>query len=879
MRTDTTRPVRLAEYRPPNHLVDHVTLDVRLDPTATVVEAMLAIRPNPEGESGAPLVLDRDDIIPERILLDQRPLTTADFEITDVGVILPKVPSRPFTLETLTTINPKGNTALTGLYLSNGVFCTQCEAEGFRRITPFCDRPDVLARYRTRVEAAKSDAPILLSNGNPAARGDLPAGRHFAVWDDPWPKPSYLFALVGGDLAVIRDRFVTRSGRSVALEIYVEHGKESRCAWAMESLKRCMRWDEEAFGREYDLDVFMIVAVADFNMGAMENKGLNIFNDKYVLALPDTATDTDFVQIEAIIAHEYFHNWTGNRITCRDWFQLCLKEGLTVFRDQEFTSDVRSRAVKRIADVRNLRSQQFVEDAGPLAHPVRPDTYHEINNFYTATVYEKGAEVIRMLKTILGDEVFRRGMDLYFTRNDGRAATVEDFLTCFTEVSGRDLTQFKRWYDQAGTPELVVDGTYDAAARTYTLTLHQMLAPTPGQPMKEPMVLPVTLGLLGKDGRNAPLVTAEGDHIDRDLILLTDARTAITFRDISERPVPSLLRGFSAPARLTTKLSDADLLFLLARDSDTFNRWQASQTLAIRHLLPRCGGADTGRTPSAEEIAEAMRHVLNDEALDEAFVAQTLSLPSETDIARELQRNVDPDAIFAARRTLRRGIASILAQDLHTRYRDLSTPVPYAPDAVSVGRRALKSALLDLLLAEPNAAGVAAATTQFREANNMTDRLAAMSCLTTVGGAPSEDALAAFYERHHDDALVIDKWLAVQAAIPEAATLDRVRRLTKHPAFSFSNPNRVRALIGAFAGGNPTQFNRSDGAGFDFVAEIVLMLDATNPQVAARLLSTFRSWRALEPERRARAEGTLKKIAARERLSADVRDIADRSLA
>jgi aminopeptidase N len=878
MRTDTTRPVRLAEYRPPNHLIDQVALDVRLHPTATVVEATLAIRPNPAGDRLAPLVLDRDNIVPERILLDGRPLATADFEIAEAGVILPKAPDRPFTLHTLTTINPKANTALTGLYLSNGVFCTQCEAEGFRRITPFCDRPDVLARYRTRIEAVKGEAPILLSNGNPAARGELPAGRHFAVWDDPWPKPAYLFALVGGDLAVVRDRFVTRSGRAVVLEIYVEHGKENRCAWAMESLKRCMRWDEEAFGREYDLDVFMIVAVADFNMGAMENKGLNIFNDKYVLALPDTATDTDFVQIEAIIAHEYFHNWTGNRITCRDWFQLCLKEGLTVFRDQEFTSDVRSRSVKRIADVRNLRSQQFAEDAGPLAHPVRPDTYREINNFYTATVYEKGAEVIRMLKTIIGDDAFARGMDLYFERNDGRAATVEDFLACFAEVSGRDLSQFMLWYVQAGTPEILADGAHDPAARTYTLTLHQTVPPTPGQPVKEPMVVPVALGLVGSDGPDLELTPAAGERIDRGVVVLTEARTTITFRDVPTRPVPSLLRGFSAPVRLTAQLSDADLLFLLAHDSDTFNRWQAGQSLAMRYLLPRCGGAETGSTLSASAIAEAMYRVLDDRALDDAFVAQTLALPSETDIARELQRNVDPDAVFATRQALRRDISSALGDQLRARYRALAALSPYTPDAASVGRRSLKNTILDLILAGGREDDIVLATTQFTQADNMTDRLAAVSCLALVKSAEREECLAAFYTRHRDDPLVIDKWFTVQATIPETATLDRVRRLTEHTAFSFANPNRVRALIGALASGNPTQFNRADGAGFEFVADIVLMLDATNPQVAARLLSTFRSWRALEPRRREHAEAALRRIAGRDQLSPDVRDIVQRSL-
>ncbi|MBO0756866.1 MAG: aminopeptidase N, partial [Bradyrhizobiaceae bacterium] len=666
MRTEQALPVRLEDYRPPDWLVETVELDVSLDASATRVRATLKLKPNPNAAAPAPVVLDGDGVKLAGLKLDGKALPTDAYAATEDSLTISQPPSGPFELEIETLINPSANTQLMGLYRSNGTYCTQCEAEGFRRITYFPDRPDVMARYTTRIEADKAEAPILLSNGNLLARGEIPGtGRHFAVWHDPFPKPAYLFALVGGRLGVVEDSFTTMSGREVALRIYVEPGKEARTAYAMDALKRAMRWDEEVFGREYDLDIFMIVAVSDFNMGAMENKGLNIFNDKLVLASPETATDADYASIEAVIAHEYFHNWTGDRITCRDWFQLCLKEGLTVFRDREFSSDQRSRLVKRIADVRFLRAAQFVEDAGPLAHPVRPSVYREINNFYTATVYEKGAEVVRMLKVLLGGAGFRKGMDLYFSRHDGHAATVDQFVKCFADANAQDLTQFMRWYSQAGTPEVIVTSKYDAQAKTYSLEIAQAVPPTPGQPVKEPMVIPLALGLVGSDGRDLPLAPKVGQVTPDGVITLTKPTETFVFTDIPARPVASLNRGFSAPIKLTDNLSADDLRFLAAHDPDPFNRWQAVQALATTLLLGNVAAHGRGADFREDEgIIAALRAILTDTALEPAFVAQALSMPSEVDIARDVGRNVDPDAVFAARVALRRSIGAKLESQL-----------------------------------------------------------------------------------------------------------------------------------------------------------------------------------------------------------------------
>ncbi|BCJ90304.1 aminopeptidase N [Terrihabitans soli] len=878
MRSEEPRSVRLSEYRPPDYLIDQVDLDVVLDGDKTLVTSVLEIRPNPEGRSNVPLVLDGDEItLAGPPLLDNDELTPEAYVETPQALRIHMPPKRAFSLKITTKLDPAKNTKLMGLYRSGAAYCTQCEAEGFRRITYFIDRPDVLSTYRVRIEAGRKEAPVLLSNGNPVEAGLLPNGRHYAVWDDPWPKPCYLFALVGGDLGVVRDSFVTVSGRHVGLAIYVEHGKEDRASYAMDALKRSMKWDEDVFGREYDLQVFNIVAVSDFNMGAMENKGLNVFNDKYVLASGDTATDGDYAGIEAVIAHEYFHNWTGNRITCRDWFQLCLKEGLTVFRDQEFTADMRSRPVERISDVRGLRAIQFVEDAGPFAHPVRPDTYREINNFYTATVYEKGAEVIRMLQALIGRDAFRLGMEFYFSRHDGRAATIEEFIACFADASATDLSQFLLWYSQAGTPEVAATSSWDEDTGTYTLNLLQTVPKTPGQDIKKPMVIPLAFGLLGMDGEDLPI---GGDNAESGLIVLNKAEHSFAFRGLNSRPVLSINRTFSAPVKLTTDLTENDLFFLARYDSDPFNRWQALQTAALRVLIRSVHAVRGGNRPLNDpRLAEAFASAIADPEIDPALLAQLLALPSETDIAREIGNDVDPDAIYAARIGLKRALARFVRGALADLYRGLVNDGPYSPDARAAGRRALRATALDLICAEQDDASAMLAFAHYSAANNMTDRMSGLAVLSGIDRPERDQAFADFYKRHKGDALVLDKWLSLQAVIPEAGTLDRVRRLMKHEAFSMANPNRVRALIGAFAASNPTQFNRADGAGFDFLADIVIDLDPKNPQVAARLLGAFRSWRALEPGRRGRAEFALKRIAATDKLSPDVSDLVIRALA
>ncbi len=877
MRTDTTPLIRLKDYRPPDWLVDTVSLDVSLHPTQTKVRATLAFKPNPAA-AAAPLVLDGDGLTLGALKLDGAVLAPESYVATPDSLTIPQVPNRPFTLEIETLVDPTANTQLSGLYRSSDTYCTQCEAEGFRRITYFPDRPDVMAVYTTRIEADKTEAPVLLSNGNLIESGDLAGGRHFAVWHDPHPKPAYLFALVGGNLAHIEDRFVTMSGCNVTLRIYVEPGKENRCGYAMDSLKRSMRWDETAFGREYDLDIFMIVAVSDFNMGAMENKGLNVFNDKYVLASHDTATDADFAGIEAVIAHEYFHNWTGNRITCRDWFQLCLKEGLTVFRDQEFSSDMRSRPVKRITDVRGLRAAQFVEDSGPLAHPVRPETYKEINNFYTSTVYEKGAEVVRMVQTLIGRENFRAGMDLYFARHDAEAATVEQFIQCFADASGRDMTQFMRWYSQAGTPEVTVTGRYDVARKTYTLEARQSVPPTPGQPTKAPMVIPLSVGLVGKNGYDLPLIT-QGGNIAHGVLVLSEPATTVEFTGIAEKPVLSVNRNFSAPIKLNSDLDAGDLTFLAAHDSDAFNRWQALQTISMQLLIDNVAALQAGKTPRTDEqLMTALAALLDDAKLEPAFLALALVPPGEGDVAREIGRDIDPDTVFSARRALRANIGDRLGRALIDIYERMTIPGPYSPDATGAGRRALRNVALDLLAATGAQDAIARAARQYDVADNMTDRMAALATLSLHDGLERAHALTDFYARYAANALVIDKWFSLQAMIPRPDTLDQVRALTAHPAFSFVNPNRVRALIGAFAA-NPTQFNRADGAGYDFLAGNVLALDPKNPQLAARLTTAFRTWHTLEQGRRCKAQAALERIKGAPSLSRDLADIVERALA
>ncbi len=880
MRSEEPRAVRLADYRAPDFLIETVHLDVNLAGPETLVVSRLGLRPNPAGRIGAPLVLDGDGLsLSGTPLLDGTELGAASYAATPTAFTLHQPPAEAFELTLATKLDPAANTQLMGLYRSGSAYCTQCEAEGFRRITYFLDRPDVLSVYTVRIEADRAEAPVLLANGNPVESGDLGGNRHFAVWHDPFPKPCYLFALVGGDLAVIKDGFRTASGRHVDLAIYVEHGKEERASYAMDALKRSMRWDEQAFGREYDLDVFNIVAVSDFNMGAMENKGLNVFNDKYVLASSETATDADYAGIESVIAHEYFHNWTGNRITCRDWFQLCLKEGLTVFRDQEFTQDMRSRPVERISDVRGLRSVQFPEDAGPFAHPVRPDTYREINNFYTATVYEKGAEVIRMLKTLIGADAFRRGMDLYFDRHDGEAATIEQFIACFAEASGHDLKQFLLWYSQAGTPDVIATEHWDERSGTYALDIRQHIPVTPGQIDKKPMVIPLAFGLLGSDGNDIDL--GSDGRVKRDgLIVLTSAEHRFEFRGLKERPVPSLNRNFSSPIQLKIDLSDDDLLFAARHDNDRFNRWQAMQSAMTRLLVTSAKTIRNGGEALGEpRIAGAIASVLNANDRDDAFAAQFSILPTETDLTREIGSDVDPDAIYAARRGLKEAISAQIQPSLLACYSGLADQGSYTPDAKSAGRRSLRGVALDLLVIGGGEEAITLAERQYTHATNMTDRMSALASLSQVDHPVRERAFSDFAERFADEHLVLDKWFALQAAIPERGTLDRVRGLMSHPAFSMGNPNRVRSLVGGFASGNPTQFNRPDGAGYEFLADVVLELDPKNPQVAARLLGAFRSWKTLESGRRALAEQALRRINSVSPLSADVSDLVTRALA
>jgi len=876
MKTEEPRTIYLKDYKPSPYLIESVDLDVALAPDNTRVRSRLQVKPNDDADApSGPLTLNGEKLELHSVKVDGNPIN--DYTVDDQSLTIPSPPDAPFEVEIETTCNPQANEALEGLYRSGGIYCTQCEPEGFRRITYFIDRPDVLARYRVRVEADKSEAPVLLSNGNLVEDGDLEGGRHFAIWEDPFPKPSYLFALVGGNLACVQDSFITKTGRAIDLRIYVEPGKEGRCGWAMESLKTAMRWDEERFGLEYDLDIYMIVAVSDFNMGAMENKGLNVFNDKLILARPDIATDTDYEAIEAVIAHEYFHNWTGNRVTCRDWFQLCLKEGLTVFRDQEFTADQRSRPVKRIEDVRLLRARQFSEDAGPLAHPVRPSSFVEINNFYTLTVYEKGGELCRMLHTMLGEEGFQAGMKLYFERHDGQAVTVEDFIAAMADATGTKLDQFMRWYNQAGTPELVCRFAHDAAEKTAKLNVTQVQAPSPGQPDKEPVPIPLRIGFVGPDGEDMPLRLKDGSEVPGGLLLVTDREQEFTFADVPHRPIPSLLRGFSAPVKLSSPLDDADLDFLMRHDSDLFNRWQAAQTQAMKRLVAMARG-EGEYVPDVREFALAVGPTLTDDWLEPAYRAAFAVPPSELDIAQEIGADVDPTAVHTARRKLRGTVGHTLQGDLLRLYEDYAVEGAYQPDPESVGSRSLRNTALALLAADETEDGVKRAKAHFRNADNMTDSMSALRILSNLDRPERDEALETFYDRWKDEQLVLDKWFAIQAQSTAGDTLDRVERLRGHPAFSIKNPNRVRALIGALAHGNPLHFHAPDGRGYEFVGESIMEIDGFNPMIAARLASAFSSWKMLEAGRRALAHQMLERIAGKEGLSRDTSEVVGKML-
>ena len=876
MTIETENTIYLRNYAPSPYKIEKVELEVDIVPEVSTVHAWLTIVPREGTAPGTPLVLDGDELTLDSVAVDGAPAMLRDYEATPSALTLFEPPQRRFVLETTVRIMPEKNTRLMGFYRSNRTWCTQCEPEGFRRITYFLDRPDNLAVFKVKMIADKALAPVLLANGNLVDSGDNPDGKHFAVWEDPFPKPSYLFAMVAGDLGSIHDSFTTASGRQVALGIYCAHGKEEQCLYAMDSLKRSMAWDERRFGREYDLDIFNIVAVSDFNFGAMENKGLNIFNDKLVFAKPDTATDGDYASIERVIAHEYFHNWTGDRITCRDWFQLCLKEGLTVYRDQEFTMDERSRPVKRIEDVRLLRSAQFPEDAGPLAHPARPDHYKEINNFYTTTVYEKGAEIVRMLATLLGEANFRKGMDLYFERHDGEATTIEAFIKSFEDANAVDLQHFQQWYLQAGTPKVVAEDHYDAASKTYRLKLTQTIDPTPGQPTKQPMVLPIKFGLIGPNGSPAGWTAVSGGDVRDDMIVLESGEAELVFEGVANRPVPSLFRGFSAPINLTSGLSEADELFLGQHDTDPFNRWEALQAVSTRLLVNAVAGRPWTEA-SAKALAGALADTITAPTLDDAFKANALSLPTEANLARIIGQNVDPDRIHFVRVSLVEAITAEIGEALRTTYESAMDAAPYSPDAAQAGRRALRLSALVFLVRGGAAGAAELATRQYHQATNMSDRFAALGTAvgSWTGDAPA--LLADFRDRYGADPLVFDKWLGLSASPARAETLERVREILAEPGFPLNNPNRLRALVGSFAA-NPTQFARADGAGFRFIGEFVADVDKRNPQVAARLLTNFRTWRNYEPTRRAAAEAALRALS-EAKLSRNTSDILGRTLA
>ena len=876
----TPKAVFLRDYQPSPFLIDTVDLHFDLRSDGVTVTARLAVRANPAAGYGRPpLVLDGEHLELCALTLDDQALNPGEYHLSPTSLTIPGVPA-VFTLEIVTAVRPDENLALTGLYRSHGTYCTQCEAEGFRRITYFLDRPDVMARYTTTIEADAATTPVLLSNGNPVGRGALPDGRHWVRWEDPFPKPCYLFALVAGTLEVAEDRFITRSGRTVTLRLFVEPGNLDKCDHALQSLKKSMAWDEEVYGLEYDLDIFMIVAVDDFNMGAMENKGLNVFNTKFVLARPDTATDLDFVNIESVIAHEYFHNWTGNRVTCRDWFQLSLKEGLTVFRDQAFSADMNSRAVKRIGDVQKLRGAQFTEDSGALAHPVRPESYIEINNFYTATVYDKGAEVVRMIHTLLGPAGFRAGIDLYFQRHDGQAVTCDDFVAAMTDATGVDLKQFALWYSQAGTPELEVNGCFDRDARRYHLTLRQQCPPTPGQPFKLPMHIPVAVGLIGADGCDLPLrLEGEASAGGTTRVLSVRAGEEIfTFEDVSQPPVVSLLRGFSAPVRLHTSATDADLAFQLAHDSDGFNRWEAGQTLATRLMLRMIADHQSGRPLRlSAAFIDATARLLDDATQDRAFAAKALVLPSEVYLAQQMTV-IDVDAIHAVREFVRRCLAESLRPAWIAAYHAAASDQPFTVDAAAIGRRALKSLCLAYLMALDTAESHALAIRQYREAATMTDAIAALGLLADSSAPEREPLLADFYERWHHEPLVVNKWLMVQASSNRPDTVARVQALLDHPSFDLRNPNKVYALVGAFGSGNQVRFHARDGSGYAFLTNCILSLDSMNAQVAARLTAPFARWRRFDLERQELMRKQLTRLADAPNLSRDVGEIVAKRL-
>ena len=853
------QPKYLKDYKKPDFKINSVylTFDIR-DGKTTVKAKTTFERTNPAAKN---LVLDGQNLTLKSVAMNDEALSSNRYVTDDDTLTISDVPAT-FTLDVVTEICPEKNTALEGLYSSGGNYCTQCEPEGFRKITYYLDRSDVMTKFTTRIEADKK-YPVLLSNGNCIEKDDLGEGRHFSVWEDPFVKPSYLFALVAGDLGHIHDTFTTMSGKKVDLYIYVNHGNEDKCAHAMKALKDSMRWDEEKYGREYDLNIFNIVAVNDFNFGAMENKSLNIFNAKLVLAKAETATDNDFLAIEGVVAHEYFHNWTGNRITCRDWFQLSLKEGLTVFRDQSFSADMNSHDVGRIDDVDGLRSAQFAEDGSPMAHPIRPDNYIEINNFYTATVYEKGAEVIRMMHTLLGPEKYRAGTDLYFKRHDGQAVTCDDFVQCMQDASGIDLGQFKLWYSQAGTPEITAEGSYNELAKTFTLDVTQHIPDTPGQTDKKPMHMPILVGLLGKDGQDLLLEKTR-------LLNLKDKEQVFIFENVPEKPVPSILRRFSAPVKLKSNITDDDLLFLMAHDSDGFNRWDAGQTYLQRLILSK-----PKQLP--EPLFTAFHKLITDKKADKALLAKALTLPSENYLA-QLQDVIDVDGIHAARKLVTEGIGAKYLAEFKQLYQDNADTGTYSVSPEAVGKRRLKNTALRYIQAANEALAVELALDQYKTAKNMTDKVAALGILTDSKSDAHAFAFEDFYKTWKNDPLVLDKWFSLQAIADRQDVPEIVSKLLSHPDFTYKNPNRLRSLIGSFASGNQKWFHRADGAGYKLLSETVIKLNSINPSTAARILTPLRQWRKYDASRKRLMENELKRILSEKDISNDVYEIVTKSL-
>lgn len=876
----TPKTIYLAEYQVPDFLISEVELWFELAEQDTKVRSRLQVQRNPDSKNtNAALVLDGDGLALLSISIDGQSLKEKHYQLTEESLTIEKV-GDSFVLEIETLIHPAANTALEGLYHSGNLLCTQCEAQGFRRITFFPDRPDVMSRYTVTLTADKTTFPDLLANGNLVEQGELDGGQHFAKWHDPSLKPSYLFALVGGQLHCHKDSFITMSGREVDLRVYVDPENSHKTDHAMRSLKQSMQWDEERFGREYDLDIFMIVAVNDFNMGAMENKGLNIFNASCVLASPDTATDADYYNIQSIIGHEYFHNWSGNRVTCRDWFQLSLKEGFTVFRDEEFSSDLNSRAVKRIDDVNVLRTHQFAQDAGPMAHPIRPDHYMEISNFYTVTVYNKGAEVVRMLQTLVGWQGFRKGTDLYFSRHDGQAVTTEDFIKAIEDANGIDLAQFQHWYNQAGTPEIEFSTNYDAVNKTYQLTLKQSCPDTPGQKNKKPFHIPVAIGLLNSEGNDMPLYTEGGSQEapTTRVLSLSENEQTYCFVNIESQPQLSIGRGFSAPVKFVTPRSDKELSFLFANDSDEFNRWDAGQQLAMNILLRMVKDVQQGNELILQsDFIMACQSILQDESLDKEFRSLALRLPSESYIADQCDV-VDVNAIHVAREFIANTLATELYPYWLTTYQENASAEDYVFNAEHMAQRSLKNLCLSYLMRVETEEAIDLCVKQFAQSSNMTDQLAALSILSDHDISEREHALETFYGQWKHDNQVVEKWLAIQAASTIPGTLHKVKTLMQHEAFTMSNPNKVRSLIGRFCMGNIVQFHAADGSGYEFLADNVIGLDKKNPQIAARLVQAMIQWRRYDEARQQLMKTQLQRIKDQDAVSKDVFEIVSRGL-